>query len=71
VNSTLEKITAEYSNTIIADWYTTSIGKDEYFYNDDVHPNSTGSPVMAKVVAEAIDKIQPYIPYMPINGEDR
>ena len=36
VNNTLTEIVAQYPNTIIADWYTASIGKDDYFYNDNV-----------------------------------
>jgi peptidoglycan/LPS O-acetylase OafA/YrhL len=58
VNSTLEKISAEYSNTVIADWYTTSIDKKDYFYKDGVHPNATGSPVLAKLIADAIAFMQ-------------
>jgi peptidoglycan/LPS O-acetylase OafA/YrhL len=66
VNEALSRISAEYPNTIVADWYTASLDKSEYFYKDGFHPNSVGSPVLAKLVAEAIDEIHPYKPYMPI-----
>jgi peptidoglycan/LPS O-acetylase OafA/YrhL len=67
VNSTLAKIAAEYDNAIVADWFTPSIDKNEYFYKDGVHTNSVGSPVLAKVIADAIAAIQPYKPYIPTN----
>ncbi len=58
VNSTLAKVSAEYTNTVVADWYSSSVSKSDYFYKDGVHPNKTGSPVLAKVIADAIAKIQ-------------
>lgn len=58
VNDTLAKVCAEYENTIVADWYTASLDKSEYFYKDGFHPNKTGSPILAKLVAEAIESIQ-------------
>lgn len=66
VNNTLSKVSAEYSNTTVADWYSVSVDMNDYFYNDGFHPNKTGSPIMAKVIADAITKIQPYKPYIPI-----
>lgn len=67
VNSTLSNISAEYANTTVADWYSASVDKSDYFYKDGFHPNKTGSPILAKVVSEAIDEVQPYKPYMPLN----
>lgn len=67
VNDMLADISADYSNTIIADWYSISTGHNEYFYKDGVHPNKTGSPVIAKAIAEAIKDIHPYKPYIPVN----
>lgn len=64
VNSTLTKVSAEYSNTTVANWYDASVGKSEYFWKDGFHPNSTGSPILAKIVADAIEDIQRYQPYM-------
>ena len=67
VNSMLEIISIEYANTIIADWFSASTDKKEYFYKDGVHTNQVGSPVLAKVIADAIAAIQPYKPYIPVN----
>jgi peptidoglycan/LPS O-acetylase OafA/YrhL len=64
VNTMLTEVADGYPNAIIADWYTASIGKDDYFYNDNVHPNQTGSKVMAQVIAGAITKV-----HMPSNEE--
>ncbi|NLA87186.1 MAG: acetyltransferase [Clostridiales bacterium] len=67
VNSTLEKISADYDNAIIADWYSVSVDKAEYFYKDGVHTSKTGTAVLAEVIADAIAVIQPYKPYIPLN----
>ncbi len=66
VNSTLEKVCADYDNAIIADWYSVSVDKTEYFYKDGVHTNKTGTAVLAQVIADAIAVIQPYKPYIPV-----
>ncbi len=66
VNSTLTKIAAEYDNTTVANWYDVSLDRSDYFWKDGFHPNSTGSPILAKIIADAIYKVQPYKPYMPI-----
>jgi peptidoglycan/LPS O-acetylase OafA/YrhL len=58
VNATLAKVSAEYANTTVADWYSASINKSDYFYKDAVHPNKTGSPVMAQVIADAVSALQ-------------
>lgn len=58
VNSTLSKVSAEYANTIIADWYSASVNNSRYFYKDGVHLNNTGLPVLAKVIADAISEAQ-------------
>lgn len=67
VNSILEKVSAEYDNTTIADWFGASDGKKEYFYKDGVHTNSVGAPVLAKLIADTVAAIQPYKPYLPIH----
>ncbi|NLT15015.1 MAG: acyltransferase family protein [Clostridiales bacterium] len=66
VNSTLEKVSAEYDNTAIADWFGVSTDKKEYFYKDGVHTNSVGAPVLAKLIADTVAVIQPYKPYLPL-----
>ncbi|SHI22623.1 Peptidoglycan/LPS O-acetylase OafA/YrhL, contains acyltransferase and SGNH-hydrolase domains [Sporobacter termitidis DSM 10068] len=57
VNSTLSKVSEEYANTVVADWYGASVNKSEYFYKDDVHPNKAGSLVLAKVISDAIENL--------------
>lgn len=57
-NKTLEKVTAEFSNTVIADWYSASVNKSTYFYKDGIHLSVTGSLVMAKVIEDAVSAIQ-------------
>ncbi len=56
-NATLASVVPEYTNAIIADWYGASIHNSEYFYKDGVHPNNTGSPILAKLIADAVMKI--------------
>lgn len=58
VNSTLSKISAEYANTTIADWYDASADNSNYFYKDGVHLSITGTLVMANVIADAISRMQ-------------
>ena len=57
-NQIIAKVTAEYPNTIIADWYSASLDKTGYFYSDKVHPTVTGAKVLAQVIADAVEKIQ-------------
>jgi hypothetical protein len=57
-NQLIAKVTADYPNTIIADWYGASLDKSGYFYSDHVHPTAAGAKVMAQVVADAVEKIQ-------------
>lgn len=58
VNSMLSKISAEYSNTIIADWHSASANNSKYFYKDGVHPTTTGIQILANIIADAIAQIQ-------------
>lgn len=58
VNSTLAKISAEYANTTVADWYDASTNKSNYFYKDGVHLSITGTLIMANVIADAISRMQ-------------
>ncbi|MBD3921341.1 acetyltransferase [Paenibacillus sp. PR3] len=54
VNSTLKKVTADYSNAVLVDWYSSSQGKDHYFRKDGVHLNQEGAKFYAELIAEAI-----------------
>ncbi|MDR1782277.1 MAG: acetyltransferase [Bacilli bacterium] len=56
VNKLLKKKERQYSNLHIIDWYQTSKNKTSWFYDDNVHPNNTGSIQYTKMVAAAILK---------------
>jgi lysophospholipase L1-like esterase len=66
-NKTFTKIAAEYTNIMIADWYSVSIDNDNYFYKDGFHPNIKGCTVMAQLIADTVAAIQPYKPYIPVS----
>ncbi|MGE5702180.1 MAG: acyltransferase family protein, partial [Clostridia bacterium] len=55
VNTTLAEIAAEFPNTTLVDWYTTSAGKNDYFAPDGVHLNIEGSQTYAALVAKAVN----------------
>lgn len=57
-NKTFAKVVPDYPNTIIADWYSASLDKKNYFAKDGVHPTKTGATVLAKVIADAVLAIQ-------------
>ncbi len=57
-NATLSKVCLDYTNTIIADWYSASINKSSYFYSDGVHPNKAGATALAQIIADAINLIK-------------
>ena len=56
-NAVLARVTAEYPNAVIADWYGASINTAVYFCNDGVHPTSAGAAAMAKMIADKIAEI--------------
>jgi lysophospholipase L1-like esterase len=66
-NATLSKVCAEYANVAVADWYSVSVGQDEFFYSDDVHPNSIGSPILAKIVYYTVNRGRMAIYSLPFN----
>jgi lysophospholipase L1-like esterase len=57
-NKTFAKVVPDYPNTIIADWYSVSLDKNNYFAKDGVHPAKTGATVLARVIADAVLAIQ-------------
>jgi lysophospholipase L1-like esterase len=57
-NETIAKVTAEYDNTVIADWYAASLNQDGYFAGDHVHLTVAGDKALAAVIAGAVEKIQ-------------
>lgn len=57
-NKTIAKVTADYPNTAIADWYSISVDHSGYFVSDHVHPSKSGAAALAKVIADAVNKLQ-------------
>lgn len=56
VNSDLEAAAKKYHNLTIIDWYSKSNNHPDWFYSDNVHPNSNGLKYYGDVVARAILK---------------
>ncbi len=56
VNTTITEIGREFPNVQIVDWYGASAGKDQYFYNDDVHLKPSGSRYFTALLVAALAK---------------
>lgn len=56
VNSIISKVSSEFSNTTIVDWYTASEGKDGYFYHDGVHLKREGAKYYASILVKTLVK---------------
>ena len=54
--SDLEAAAKKYHNLTIIDWYSKSNNHPDWFYSDNVHPNSNGLKYYGDVVARAILK---------------
>ncbi|BFH62551.1 acyltransferase family protein [Paenibacillus azoreducens] len=54
VNAAIEKVSKEFSNTTVVDWYSASEGKDDYFYRDGVHLKREGAEFYATILVNAI-----------------
>lgn len=55
VNHNISKVSSEYSNTTVVDWYSASEGKDNYFYEDGVHLKPEGSKFYASLLVKALE----------------
>lgn len=55
VNHNISKVSSEYSNTTVVDWYSASEGKDNFFYEDGVHLKPEGSKYYASLLAKALE----------------
>lgn len=58
-NATLQEISREYANTIVADWYSIVQERPGLLHRDRTHPNDTGSVVYADVIADALERLGP------------
>jgi peptidoglycan/LPS O-acetylase OafA/YrhL len=54
VNSTLADAAKRYANLHIIDWFAYANPHNDWFWNDQVHPNNTGSPYYATFVAKEV-----------------
>lgn len=52
VNSTLSAATKKYKNLTVIDWFSYANSHDDWFYDDRVHPNTTGGPYYAAFIAK-------------------
>ena len=64
VNQSLADVAHRVPHTTIADWHAAAAGHPEYFWDDGVHPNDVGSPVMAALIVHALG--QPEAPPPPV-----
>lgn len=56
VNADIAKVSSEFSNTTIVDWYSASKGKDDYFYKDGVHLKREGAEYYASILVKAMEQ---------------
>ena len=56
VNATLSKVSSEFMNTTIVDWYSASEGRDEYFYQDGVHLKREGAKYYASLLIKVLER---------------
>ncbi|RUT45599.1 acetyltransferase [Paenibacillus anaericanus] len=59
VNADIAKVSSEFSNTTIVDWYSASKGKDDYFYKDGVHLKREGAEYYASILVKAMEQVKP------------
>ena len=52
-NEVVAQVVPDYPNAVIADWYTASAGKREYFVSDGVHLTAKGAAAYAQVIKDA------------------
>ncbi|MNO57205.1 O-acetyltransferase OatA [compost metagenome] len=55
VNRNIAKVSSEYSNTTVVDWYSASEGKDNYFYPDGVHLKPEGSKFYVSLLVKSLE----------------
>lgn len=58
-NATLAAISAEFPNTIVADWNSKAVANPGLLHSDHTHPNVEGIKVYAEVIADALTKLGP------------
>jgi len=58
-NATLQDISSEFPNTIVADWYSVIQKKPTLLHRDRTHPNEAGAVVYAETIADALATLGP------------
>lgn len=56
-NERLNQISAEFPNTIVADWYSIIKDKPNLLHRDKTHPNDEGCVVYANMIAASMEKL--------------
>ncbi|MEC0370271.1 acyltransferase family protein [Paenibacillus chibensis] len=54
VNEDIAKVSNEFGNVTVVDWYSASEGKDDYFYRDGVHLKQDGAAYYAELLVQGI-----------------
>ncbi len=58
-NETLAEISAEYPNTIVADWHAIVASDPGLLHDDRTHPNLEGIDVYADLIARSFEQLGP------------
>lgn len=53
-NNNLEKFANDYDNLYIIDWYSKSLGNEDYFYKDGIHLTKKGSIIYSNYIYDNI-----------------
>ncbi|WP_242491501.1 hypothetical protein [Holzapfeliella floricola] len=54
VNQVVQQAATEHQNFKVIDWYGYSKGHDDWFYEDQIHPNPEGAKYYATYIAKTI-----------------
>lgn len=52
-NSVIDTVLPDYPNAVLADWYSASKGKSDYFVSDGIHLTSSGANAFAELIKKA------------------
>lgn len=62
VNATIRKASRKYKNFYVIDWHGYSVGQQDWFWQDNVHPNPQGNVrythLVAKTIAQKLAQIE-------------
>ena len=52
-NEVIDTVLPDYPNAVLADWYSASKGKSDYFVSDGIHLTSSGANAFAELIKKA------------------